>query len=427
MAGCLLAAMIVFSLLSNVSWLYQQYAYALSGLCACIAAVLLFGNLRSSAKIQVTTLLLIGGVLLFIAHQRGGSFSLMEAISRNTLLLSMILSVGFLRLLLDLETSDAPLPRGRKAFLNTLLSLGFFGSVINISAPIMLCDRISRDRPIDLFTARAASLIFCSCSAWSPYFAGAALILTVVHGVDLLTVMITGAPFLLITISAVYWVSVLYSPERVNTFLGYPISLSIMWVPVALTVAVVSTQALLPEMPILVAICLSALVLTIIGLMFKRGRQESTSTLREHVRNGLPKSANELLLFVSAGVLATGLTAYVNVSQFELSLTEYGYSTACMTLAAMIVISAAGIHPIIQISAFTPLLLPINPDPELLASTFLFAWALGTAASPLSGTHLVFQGRYGISAWKGAVQNWRFVGVLYFAACGLLGMQVMLT
>jgi len=38
----------------------------------------------------------------------------------------------------------------------------------------------------------------------------------------------------------------------------------------------------------------------------------------------------------------------------------------------------------------------------------------------LSGTHLVFQGRYGVSAWQLAKNNWTFVFWMYFIAIGLL-------
>ena len=80
----------------------------------------------------------------------------------------------------------------------------------------------------------------------------------------------------------------------------------------------------------------------------------------------------------------------------------------------------SGIHPIIQIVAFTPLILTSGPNPELLGITYLFSWALGTCGSPLSGTNLVMQGRFGIVAWRGAMQNWPFIAVMYGFACMIL-------
>lgn len=419
--------MILFCLLHALAPLPNQGAYLLSGLCGLFASTLLFIDLRFSAKIQVGILFGIGSVFLLYAYQHGTTINLVDAISRNALLVSMILSVGFLRLLLETEDNPTVLPRGRRAYLNTLVALGVFGSVINISAPIMICDRLEQEQPIDHFMARSATRVFCMCSTWSPYFAGAAVILTYVHGVDLSQVMITGLPMLLMTIVGVYWVAVRFNQKRVDRFIGYPMSASKLWLPIAVTLLVLSTQAFLPEVPILIAISLSALLLTIGVLVWRTGLQSSVSTLSRHVSTGLPRSVNELLLFLSAGVLATGLTAFVETSLFDFDFPSFTYQSACITLAGMIIISALGIHPVIQISALTPLLITAGPDPELLAITYLFAWGLGTAASPLSGTHMVFQGRYGIPAWKGALQNWPFVFSMYFVAIGLLGLHVHLT
>ena len=425
-AGVILFAMILLSaVFSKNSLIPLSLAYPLSGLAALIAGVLLFPNLRMSARVQVGILFGIGSILLVIAYSRGISFSLIDAFSRNALLLTMIMSVGFLKLLLDSEATDLPLPVGKKAHWHTLLGLGLFGSVINISAPILICDRLAKEKPIDLLTLRSISQVFCACSCWSPYFGGTALVLTYVEGVSIIFIMMTGLPLLLLTILCAHLYTVLKNSEHIEKFAGYPVTLSKLWLPVSLTAAVVSMQALIPTMPILVVISLSALLLSAGVLCLRLGINSSGQALYTHVVKGLPRSSNELLLFLSAGVLATGLTAYLESTNFNLALTDYSLQAACITLAIMILTAAAGIHPVIQISVLTPLLLPINPNPELLAMTYLFAWALGNAASPLSGTHLMLQGRYEVPAWKLAVQNWPYVIPMYFVAIGLLALQTL--
>ena len=82
----------------------------------------------------------------------------------------------------------------------------------------------------------------------------------------------------------------------------------------------------------------------------------------------------------------------------------------------MILLAVAGLHPVVTISAATPLVMTLSPAPDLLAVCYLLAWGLGTCASPLSGTHLVFQGRYGIPSWQGALRNWPYVLVMYGVA-----------
>lgn len=422
-AGYLLFAMLLVRVFGSTQKLIPKIGLdAAAGGLAVSAALLLFSTLRFSAKIQVSILFSIGASLLIYTYAKGGTFSLIEAISRNTFLLTMIMSVGFLKLLLDLELAQGKLPTGAKPYLKTLIGLGLFGSVINISAPIMMCDRIAKEQPIDLFTARSMTRVFCACSSWSPYFGGTALVLTLVDNVSLIAVMLTGLPLMVLTIIGMYFIAIIRHPERVNRFTGYPLSASKLWLPIALTVTVVLTQALIPSLPILVVISFSALLLTAGVMIYRLGLGNGSLRLQKHVVSGLPGSANELLLFISAGVLATGLTAFLSISNFQISLTEYTLSTACLTLAAMILIAGVGIHPVIQISVLTPLLLPINPDPELLAMTYLFSWGLGNASSPLSGTNLIFQGRYGISAWQGAIHNWPYVIPMYFVAIGLMAL-----
>ena len=89
---------------------------------------------------------------------------------------------------------------------------------------------------------------------------------------------------------------------------------------------------------------------------------------------------------------------------------------ATMLLAGMVLLSSLGVHAIITIAVATPLITPINPNPQLLALTFVFSWSLGACANPLSGLNLIFQGRYGIPSIKLAMLNWPYVAVMFLVA-----------
>ena len=65
-----------------------------------------------------------------------------------------------------------------------------------------------------------------------------------------------------------------------------------------------------------------------------------------------------------------------------------------MTLVVMYLAALAGVHPVIAIAVLGSLLLPLQPNPNLLAMTFLSSWAIGVASSPFSGMNLALQGRY---------------------------------
>ena len=142
--------------------------------------------------------------------------------------------------------------------------------------------------------------------------------------------------------------------------------------------------------------------------------------LIDYIANGLPRMVNELTLFLAAGVLAAGMSAMIVNGALANPFVVFDALTASKLLGIIVILAAIGIHPVILITSFTPLMLALDPDPNLLAVTYLFAWNLGTCSSPLSGTHLVFQGRYGLPSWKAAIWNWPYAVVMWFIALAWL-------
>jgi hypothetical protein len=192
---------------------------------------------------------------------------------------------------------------------------------------------------------------------------------------------------------------------------------SSLQVPVALALFVILGHLFLPQVSILIIIALAALIVCLLMLLVSQGSEKAARKFCSHILDGLPGMVGELLLFLAAGVLAVGLQTLVAATELRLPIFgDFDAAAAAALLAFMVVISTLGAHPIITIAVVTPLLAPISPNPQLLAVTYLFGWSLGTCASPLSGTHLVMQGRFGIPSVKGAVRNWPFVVVMYLVS-----------
>lgn len=393
----------------------------LSGISAWVSAVLLLPSVRRSQVVLISILLLTGLGLLFFSWSRDGHTEWHRVISINTGLLTMIVSVGFLKLVAVRGFGHAgPLPQGLKAFRETMLTVAIFGSFINISAPVLVADRLSLNRPLSLFSCSLLTRTFSGCSAWSPFFGGMAVVLTYVEGMRLFLVMALAFPFAVFGIVVIYSLALYNHRQEVNEFRGYPMQLSSLWIPAVLAILVISMSVLLPGLSILTVIALGALILTVVALIVLDGFKTAAHSLREFVVEGLPKTANELILFLAAGVLAVGLERLVAQGLIQLPFSEFTVLAAILLLAVMLIIAIAGIHPVIQIAGVTPMLLPLDPDPQLLALTYMFAWSLGTCGSPLSGTHLVMQGRYGIPSWKGALVNWPFVLIMYAVAVAII-------
>jgi len=164
---------------------------------------------------------------------------------------------------------------------------------------------------------------------------------------------------------------------------------------------------------LLPVIALSALLVVIITLCVSHGVARAARTMHQHIVTDLPLSFNELTLLLGVGVLAAGLVAWVNLGLLQWQPPEFTGVTAALVLAAMILIAMVGFHPVITIALATSLLAPVQPNPELLATTLLLGWSLGTLACPLSGMHLVMQGRFGVSSLQAAIGHWPYVGMMF--------------
>ncbi len=429
MSGSLILLMITLTILSGLGWLPAAWhPLWIAGLAAWAAALLLFVDTSRVLKIQVGVILLIGTSLIVYSRQHAVPVDFGFVISTNTGLLTMIAAVGFLRLVVIPELlQQEALPVGRRAFLQTLVGLNLSSSVINISAPILISDRIHRQKPLQRFTAQSFTRVFCGVSSWSPFFGAMAVVLTYVSEASLLAVIAAGLPFMLAGFVAVLVEARLRYPDEIENFVGYPTHVSALRVPTILILAVAAGSQILAETPILVLIALCALLVTAAVLWQRNGLAGAVTRLRDYVVEGLPRIVNELCLFLAAGVLAAGISALILHGVFDNPFDRFDALTATQVLAIILLCAFCGIHPIVMISSFTPLILTLDPDPNLLAATFLFSWHLGTCSNPLSGTNLVFQGRYGIPGWKLAFWNWPYaLGMLIVAAFWLQAVEWLL-
>ncbi len=412
MAGFLISLMIATAIING---LWAPFPSWPSGLFAWCAAALLISRVSAAQLLQIGALLLIGIMALCGALYLGSEPSWLRLLDSNAPLLSMIGAVSFLRLVAMRDTPvPETLPHGPRAFQSTVMAVALLGSFINISAPILIGDRIAQKNGLSNFAAQSITRIFSGCPAWSPFFGGMAVVLTYISNTHLLFVMLIGLPFAVIGLLLVIVEARIRYRGELENFAGYPITLSSLWLPLMLAACVGAGYVFLPSVPILIVIAMAALSVTAIFLLISHGGAGMISRLWSYMLQGLSGMVGELLLFISAGVLAVGLRALVTATHFELGFSG-GFDAvfAGLLLASLIIVSALGAHPVVFIAVVTPLLAPINPDPQLLAVTYLFGWSMGTCSSPLSGTHLVMQGRFGISSVKGAMRNWPFVAVMY--------------
>ena len=94
----------------------------------------------------------------------------------------------------DVRLDDERDPRGPAALWRTLLGVHLFGSVINLSAVMILGDRQSRRQPLAPLQATVLSRGFSLAAHWSPFFAAMGVALSNSPGARLLMLSSVGLP-----------------------------------------------------------------------------------------------------------------------------------------------------------------------------------------------------------------------------------------
>ncbi len=396
-AGCSLGLMVGLAVLHGV---WSPFPAWPAGAAAWTAGALLWTRVARAQRVVVTALLALGLAGMVWGWPHVGSFDWEGALARNHGMLSMIAAVSFLRLVsLPRAAHEEALPTGCAAFVKTLVGVHLFSAVINISTVMIVGDRLHRRAPLDRSSALLLSRGFSSAALWSPFFAAMATTLTYAPQARLPVLVAVGLPLAACALFYTYRELRARDVNALSTFHGYPVHAGNLRIPVLLAAGVFATHELIPSLSVLTVITLLSPLLTFVVLA-GRDPLRSVRTMAGHVRDRLPEMSGELVLFLGAGVLATGLAAVVASLGEWSPFTNFDGSSASATLLAMVALAVVGVHPVITISVVAVLAQPGTPDPNLLALTFLMAWSLGASSSPLSGLHLILQGRYGIAGWR---------------------------
>lgn len=406
--GYSLLLMVLLALLASLGF---SMAAAAAGFFAWLAASRLFKRLTLLQKGQVLLMLLVGsaGLIWGQLNQTGAGWW-WRALEANQGLLSMLVAVSFLRLVAisDLAAKQ-PLPVGRRALWKTLLGVHAFGAVINFSAMIIMADRLSARQPLTPLQALVITRGFTLAAHWSPFFAAMGVVLINAPGASLWQLMPMGLVLAAVGLLVAGWWLIKQPQAELSE--AYPMHWRALMLPLLLAVSVLLAHTLWEQIPVLTLVSLLSLLFTLV-LLFWRYRGKSLLRLRQHIEHTLPTMSGETLLFLAAGVLAAGIGSALQAADFVLQLDHFGAWQAWFLLLVLVGVSALGIHPVISISTAGGLFAPWVSDPNLLALVFLMTWALGVSISPLSGSHLAMQGRYGLPSYAFSRWNLGFVSLM---------------
>ncbi|MEN9880180.1 MAG: hypothetical protein RIQ55_826 [Pseudomonadota bacterium] len=387
-----------------------------AGVAAWSAGALLWPGLARAQKQQSLWLAGIGmgGFVLTIAL--GGRPMWGNLLTQNSALLGMLVSVSFLQMLAPPPDTDRGLPRGKGALWRTMLGVHILGSVINLSAVFMMAERIGPKGKPTQEQAVALVRAFLAAATWSPFFAATAVALTYAPGANPLRLALIGASFAGVLLVLGGRDIIRQMGNDTAGFVGYPLRPSALYIPVLLAALVAVGHWFFPRWTALSIISIASLLVVCVLSVFRNGPLLVCRAITSHAHHRLPSMAGEVILFLAAGTLASGLTSLIGMGDVWLPFTRFGALEAAAVLAVMILLAIIGVHTVISITMVGTWLAPLHPEPLLLALVFVQSWAIGLAAGPMSGINLAIQGRYGIASSLLAKLNLRYCAQAYCAA-----------
>ena len=390
----------------------------LPGACAWLAGLLLWRGISRFQLIQSLVMAGLGLVGIAIATA-AGDWSWWSALQRgNHSMLAMLAAVSFLRLITDTGTSNVPLPRGPRAVVQTLIATHLFGAVINISAPVVIGERIAVNGRLSRLQTQTISRAFIAASMWSPFFIAMALILQLVPKAQF--VVISAAGFTVSTLLMGWCAWRLPRDPGAHEFVGYPLRWQALWVPVLLSALVLGGHLYLPALPVLILIEGAALGMVLGLLPLLRGGRAAAGLLAGHLRERLPGMGSEISMFLGAAVMSAGIESAVRHADLALSPSTLEPAGAALLMAAMVVLAILGVHPVASLSALSSLWDFSRLDGNLLGFVFLMVWGMGLVAAPVSGTSLIFQTRFGLRYLDLFKFNGAYVGLAYLLSVAML-------
>lgn len=402
--------------LSVVGALIPRFPGWVSGVIAWSACACLWPRLSRRQAIVVMLLVAFGlaGIAAGISHGESGLVD--KALAQNTPLIGMLIAVSFLQLISVARSSgDAVLSKGKLALARTLIGVHLFGAVINFSAVAIFADRLTARTRLTLPQAMALSQAFIVGAVWSPFYGAMAVALTIAPNASLGLLMAVGAPVAAIGLCVSWLMLSSARYGRAEGFEGYPLHLESLWVPAVLAAGVLVIHEYRPGWSVLAVIAALAPLVTV-GTLLLRDGSATWPALHRLITIRLPEMGGETSLFLSAGVLAAGIAGFIAALDIGVPFERYGWAEASLTFIVTNLFAWIGFHPVILASVIGPWLAPVNPDPNLVAMTFLMSWGVALTACPMSNSILALHGRYGVPFATLLARN-RIYSVLLTGVC----------
>ncbi|MGO2235265.1 MAG: hypothetical protein ACTH5B_14435 [Marinomonas sp.] len=413
----------IFSLIDALSFLL-----IISAVCYWLFFFLSWRTLNSRNIKQISALLLVSLIALFCAFiQSTKPILWSKLLEGNIGIISLLVGVSLLSLLPNDTHEDSQL-KGKRGLLSIWGSVHLLGAVINMSSPFLLGDKLQRHGKLNPTQLSVLVRALTSAGFWSPFFASMAVALSIAPNAEYHYIILVGIP-----IAIVACLISLYEfkhQNQLDNFIGLPLATSTLKLPIFLALMVLFFHYYItPNLIILAIVTLMSPLCVISLLMYQKGLNATAITLQSHTVKRFPKMANEISLFLAAGLMTSSISLLVSSTFGEQwSLFEsFGFWESILCYFAICLTALLGLHPIVGISIMSSMVPYTEANNTLLAFVSISAWGVGTAISPLSGVNLSIGGKYEVDNYQLARANLKYgatlstIVVIAFYVLSLLG------
>ncbi|PWV68673.1 MULTISPECIES: hypothetical protein [unclassified Halomonas] len=366
-----------------------------------LAVVLLWPDLKRGNRRQAGILAGLGMALALVAALfHGAEIAWHRLLDGNSYVVAMLVGVSFITLIGTRQGHKAPpgsAVTGARGTAGTWLGVHLLGAVLNLSTVFMVGDRLRRHGELTLPQLLALNRGLSSAALWSPFFASMGVVMTLAPEMRFTSILALGLPLGMLAGT----LSLLDLSRRfdLTEVAGYSLSPRSLLMPVGMAALVLLFHYVLT--PALSIVSIITFLLPAVALLanLPRGPRWTLRRVRSHTLERLPAMRGEIALFLCAGLLTQGLSAFIGAltgSQWTL-FAHFGAPQAVASFLAIVASAVAGLHPIIGVSVLASMLELEGSRQTLFAFVALASWAVGTSVGPLSGINLSLQGRYGVS------------------------------
>lgn len=301
----------------------------------------------------------------------------------------------------------------KKLYAGITGTLFFLSPILNLGSVRVLNDFLEELKLPPLVSAKSYLVGFTTALMWSPYFASVSLVL---HYLDVPfnEYVLYGLGFSLLSLLIGNILFALWEkrhPLEVNQkgkvlfHKRHRKKLSQLAIFVVLLICSCLFIEYITGWSMIVIVCLLSILIPLLFAIKRSNRAPMLPLLRDFRDRTIPMMNNEIMLFMSAGMLAFALqgTNYANAAgDFLAGLANISFFLfAVVILLIVLFLTYLGIHQIAVIGALAMQLSTIDIGmPNLgLALLLMLIWAVSAAMSPFSGLNLMVSRFSGISGF----------------------------